>query len=105
MKTSIVVGNTLMKLNRRNGMSAYDFSRNWMLKTPGYFAYTKSSGAEPSFECLRNIRKRALQEHKTWLRYIEKNRKKEPHIYLQRVEETANFYAKIAEDVEKAMLS
>ena len=105
MRTSVVVGNTLTKLRRRNGISAYEFSRNWMLKTPGYLAYTKSSGAEPSFECLKNIRKKALQEQKVWLRYIERNRQKEPLLYIQRVEETANFYARIAEDVEKAMLS
>ena len=105
MKTSVVIGNTLTKLRKRTGCSGYEFSREWLMKTPGYLAYTKSSGAEPSFECLRHMRKKALQEQKVWLRYIDKNRDKQPRIYLSRIEETANFYGKIADDVERALLS
>jgi len=105
MKTSVIIGNTLEKLRRRTGCSGYEFSRDWLMKTPGYLAYTKSSGAEPSFECLRHMRKKALQEQKAWLRYIEKNKDKQPPQYLARIEDTATFYGKIAEDVEKALLS
>ena len=105
MKTSVIIDKTLKKLRERGDISAYEFSRDWLMKTPSYWAYTKSSGAEPSFECLRYIRKKALQEQKECLEYIKQNINTQPTQHIDQMLDTAQFYGKIAEDVEKALLS
>ncbi len=47
----------------------YSFDRSWLGKKPGYFAYLKSTGSEPSVETLMRLHFRLLEVDKKYSLY------------------------------------
>ena len=95
-----IIENTYLKLKQRQDISGYEYSREWLGKSQGYFAYLQCSGAEPATDALLKLWGKALENEDYWKQYIQRHSSKRETGHLKGI---VIFYQRLAEEIGEAV--
>ena len=79
-----IVRDTYEQLRRDYAMSEYEYSRNWLKKSKGYFAYLKSTGSQPSLEAILALYGETIKRTELFEQLEAKHNGMQKDLYRQR---------------------
>lgn len=94
-----LVNDLFKQLHNRYSITQYDYSRTWLKKGKGYFAYLQSSKQQPNVDVLIAILGEAMKQRALWESSAEEKRGTDKAVYKQH----ADYFTEIERSAENAI--
>lgn len=91
-----IVRQTFQQLRRDYALSEYEYSRVWLNKSRGYFAYLKCTNSEPSLDAILGLYGEAMRRTGFYEDLADRHETKDNTVY----ERQADYYRDIRENLE-----
>ena len=100
-----IVRDTYEQLRRDYAMSEYEYSRNWLKKSKGYFAYLKCTGSQPSLEAILALYGEAMRRTELFEQLETQHNGMQKDLYRQRGHYFRDITHKLESEIKQMALA